>query len=398
MNETDKLIAQRGRFGRRRIVPRVTIFEPKPYARIFLAEMFEDLGFLPQCCAKVNEIVPSLDAGEPDLFVIVTDDPAAAENVLNHLATELFCGNIVLIGSLQTLTGLQQLGEQLGLVMRPMLGTPFREAELMERIADLLPTAPPPPLRVDLLEAFGNNWLELWYQPKIYLRALTVCGAEAVIRLRHPTWGVVAPAPFLPEKGDPHFRVLSDFVVLRAMADWMRFATDHMPIEIAVNLPAAVLADPDFVRRMRLQLPHHPAFDRLVVEIDANDLFGDLVRVRDVVRELVSCGVGISIANLGAEGASLIGLEDLPIMELKIAREVVNGCAQDRLKRALCTTILDIARRIGARTVAEGVETRADLIAAREIGFDLIQGFMFGKPMEPRKFGRLLRRSPIMPA
>jgi len=74
----------------------------------------------------------------------------------------------------------------------------------------------------------------------------------------------------------------------------------------------------------------------------------------------------------------------------------INGCAQDRLKRALCGTILDVARRIGARTVAEGVETRADFIAVREIGFDLAQGFMFGKPMEARKFGRTLRRRLVM--
>ena len=84
MNVTDKLVAQRGRFGRRRVVPRVT-----------------------------------------------------------------------------------------RLIMRPLLGTPFRKTELTQRIADLLPTAPPPPLPVDLIEAFGNNWLELWYQPKIDPRALT---------------------------------------------------------------------------------------------------------------------------------------------------------------------------------------------------------------------------------
>ena len=396
MKVTDKPIAQHGGFGRRRVVPRVTIFDHKPYARIFLAEMFDDLGFIPQCCAKASEIVPSLEAGEPDLFVIVvSDEAAAAENVLNHLATALFCGSIVLIGSLPMLAGVQQLGEQLGLVMRPVLGTPFRKAELTQRIADLLPTAPPPPLPVDLVEAFANNWLELWYQPKIDPRALTVCGAEALIRLRHPTWGVVPPAQFLPEKGDPHFRVLSDFVVLKATADWMRFATDHVPIEIAVNLPAAVLADPDFVRRIRRQLPHHPAFDRLIVEIDAGELIGDVVPVREVVHELASCGVGISIDNLGTECASLAGLEGFPIMELKVAPQVINGCAQDRLKRALCGTILDVARRIGARTVAEGVETRADFIAVREIGFDLAQGFMFGKPMDARKFGRTLRR-PLM--
>jgi len=132
------------------------------------------------------------------------------------------------------------------------------------------------------------------------------------------------------------------------------------------------------------------------VEIDAGELIGDVVPVREIVRELASCGVGISIGNLGTEGASLTGLEGFPIMELKVARQVVNGCAQDRLKRALCGTIIDIARRIGARTVAEGVETRDDLVSAREIGFDLVQGFMFGKPMEARKFGRTLRRPVIM--
>ena len=78
----------------------------------------------------------------------------------------------------------------------------------------------------------------------------------------------------------------------------MHFATDHVPIELGVNLPAAVLADPDFVRRMRRQLPHHPAFNRLIVELDAGELIGDVVPVREIVRELASCGVGISIGNL----------------------------------------------------------------------------------------------------
>ena len=81
--------------------------------------------------------------------------------------------------------------------------------------------------------------------------------AEALIRLRHPAWGIVPPACFLPEKGDPHFRALSDFVILKAMADWTHFAVDYMPIEISVNLPVAVLADPDFVERGCRQSPAH---------------------------------------------------------------------------------------------------------------------------------------------
>src|SRR6185436_18574871 len=112
---------------------------------------------------------------------------------------------------------------------------PFRTTELQEGVVDLLPHEPPPPLPVDFTEALGNNWLELCYQPKIDPRVLSRLGAEALIRLRHPTWGIISSAHFLPQKGDPYFRALSDFVVVKAMSDWMHFA-DCAPIEIAINL------------------------------------------------------------------------------------------------------------------------------------------------------------------
>jgi EAL domain-containing protein (putative c-di-GMP-specific phosphodiesterase class I) len=391
MDETGMETGRRVGFGRRRVAPRVRIFDRKPYVRIFQVETFEDLGFVAECWAHASEVLPSLDAVEPDLVVIIVpDDRGGVEEVLKLLAAGQFRRRVMLMGSRSTpaIVGAQRVGEQLGLTMLPILGTPFRTRELKERLGTLVPVAAPPPLPVDLIEALTNNWLELWYQPKIDPHALTAHSAEALIRVRHPNWGIVPPAHFLPAKGDPHFRVLSDFVVLRAIADWTQFAVDYMPIEIAINLPAAVLADPDFVRRMRRQVPSHPAFNRLIVEIDSSELIGDVPQVHG----LGTAGIGVSIDNLGAECSSLVGLERLPVMELKVARHVVKGCAQDRLKRALCGTILDIARRLGARTVAEGVETRADLIAARELGFDLVQGFLFGKPAEARKFARTLRR------
>jgi EAL domain-containing protein (putative c-di-GMP-specific phosphodiesterase class I) len=144
---------------------------------------------------------------------------------------------------------------------------------------------------------------------------------------------------------------------------------------------------------MRRQLPDHPLFQRLIVEIDSSELIGGVPEVRG----LGSARIGVSIDNVGAEHSSLVGLEKIPVMEVKVARHVIGGSAHDRLKRALCGTILDIARRLGARTVAEGVETTADLTAARDMGFDLVQGFLFGKPMEARKFARTLRRPLAVP-
>ena len=178
------------------------------------------------------------------------------------------------------------------------------------------------------------------------------------------TTGIVPPARFLPRRGDPHFRVLSDFVVLRAIADWTHFATDGPPVEISINLPTAVLVDPDFVQRMRLQLPSHPAFNRLIVEIDSSELIDEI----PVIHGLGTARIGVSIDNVGAEWPSLLELRSFLFAELKVDRQYVSGCADDRLKQTVCRSIVEFARDNGARSVAQGIETRADFLAAHEMG------------------------------
>jgi EAL domain-containing protein (putative c-di-GMP-specific phosphodiesterase class I) len=390
---------KRSTFGRRRVAPRVCIVDAKRYIRAFLADTFEGLGFIPEGCATAAEVAATLAAIPPDLILIVVsgrDD--AASDVLAAVAAQTFEGKVLLLGgrNLPGLSELQNAGVLAGLSMLPVLPAPFRNRDLVSRIADLVPSSAPPSMRVDLAEALGNNWLELWYQPKLDVHSLTPRGVEALIRLRHPTWGIVPPACFLPEHGDPHLGALSDFVMEKAMADWMLFSIDYLPIEIAINLPAVVLGDPFFLDRMRRRLPEHPAFNRLVVEISANELTGELAHLHENARRLHAAGIGISIDNVGTEWSSLTGLEGFPVVELKVGPAFVTGCAADRLKRAVCGTLIDTARHLGARAVAIGVETRADLLAVRDMGFDLVQGFLFGKPMEARKFARTLRPE-VMP-
>src|SRR5262245_12741981 len=176
---------RRGAFGRRRVAPRVAIIDPKPSIRAFLADTFEDLGFIPQGWAEPGEIVASLALVEPDLaVVVVSGDVAGTAEVLKLLATALFRGQIMLMGGrrLPAVAYAQQLGAQLGLAMLPAISTPFRPHELKERLAGLLPTGPSPAMPVDFAAAFGNNWLELWYQPKINPRAFSPVCAEALIR------------------------------------------------------------------------------------------------------------------------------------------------------------------------------------------------------------------------
>lgn len=113
-----------------------------------------------------------------------------------------------------------------------------------------------------------------------------------------------------------------------------------------------------------------------------------------VARQLRFHNISISIDDLGAEWPSLMGLQDFPFVEFKVDRKFVTGCADAPLKKTVCRRILELADGYGVRTVAEGVETTADFLAAREIGFDLVQGFLFGKPISVKKFAHTVLGQP----
>jgi EAL domain-containing protein (putative c-di-GMP-specific phosphodiesterase class I) len=239
------------------------------------------------------------------------------------------------------------------------------------------------------------NWLELWYQPKIDSQTLCINGAEALLRMRHPHLGIVLPASFIPEDGDPRFQALSQFVIDQAIADWRGLLAEQRHLDISINLPLSFLRDPACLDYLYRRLPDHPAFDGIIVEVNGTEVTRSLPLAADLAKQMRFRKVAISIDDLGTEWPDLAGLEEFPFVEIKVDRAFVGGCAHDRLKRNLCRQIVDLASHYGARTVAEGVETRADFIVARDLGFDLIQGFFFAKPMDLRQFTRTMIGQPV---
>jgi EAL domain-containing protein (putative c-di-GMP-specific phosphodiesterase class I) len=342
-------------------------------------------------------LAPRLTTIMPDLvLIVVSGGQTSVGPVLELLAAESFRGKVILLGarSVPELAQAQRRGERLGLAMLPVLTTPFQTKELIATLSGLLP-ARARSMPVDVVEALANDWLELRYQPRVDPRSLTLCGAEAVIQLRHPTWGIVVPDRFVAVDGDPHFGALTEFVLAKATADSRYFVAGNMPIEVSVALPAAVLGDPDLVDRVRWCLAEHPAFGRLTVGVDGAELAGDLGHARETARKLSRHNIGVSISNVNGEWGSPTGFDGFPFVEIKIDGAFVQGSSRDRLKRAACTTILDVCRRLGVRAAAGGVDTRADFLAVREAGFDLVQGPLFGKPMNVRKFARTLRTATV---
>ena len=386
-------------FGRRKVAPRVCVADSKPHIRNFLREALEELGFVACECEQAGGLAAVVMSQRPDLLVLgLSAGGIAANTMLETLASVKFDGKVLVFGQTVSpmVTAILGIGAQLGLDMLPLLPTPFTDGDLREKVASLLPVEAPPNPPVDFGEALHANWLELWYQPKIEVNSLKLSGAEALIRMRHPTWGTVPPAYFIPDNGDPHFSALSEFVISRAVGDWRNFVTEYGHVEIAVNLPVSFFEDPMAIDNLTRQMPRHPAFEGLIVEINGSELVHNLPLAKKAARQLQLHNIGMSVDDLGAEWPLLMELSDFPFVEIKVDREYVSGFADNRLKQSTCRRILELADGFGARTVAEGVETRADFLMARELGFDLIQGFFFAKPMEANKFARKILGRPVM--
>jgi EAL domain-containing protein (putative c-di-GMP-specific phosphodiesterase class I) len=285
--------------------------------------------------------------------------------------------------------------------MLPALRKPFRMSELKDRLKSEALTLQDAgakstgkqekaEITVDLKEAIDKNWLELWYQPKIDLKSLVVCGAEVLIRARHPLYGLVLPVNLLPPARDPVYGPLTSAIIRRAMADWCILADKKVFTKFAINAPASVFHAPDFVNFVRKLIPRDPRFPGLIVEITEDDVIRDPAYVAEVATQLKLYNISLSIDDFGSAYASLSRLLELPCEELKLDRSFVMDCATNDLKRALCQTVVDLSHSFGLKVCAEGVENMNDLRTLITMGCDVAQGYLFAKPMPLEQLTRTL--------
>ena len=363
--------------------PVAFVVDDEARVRAFVSNALASSGFRPMQLSSSQDVEQMLADTIPQLIVLdLSLGDSDAIEVLRVLDGIRFQGDVLLISGHDemTLDEVHQIGQRRGLSMAEPLRKPFRLEQLRERLETARRDVP---ARFDagLAAALQHEWLELWYQPKIDLRSRMLCGAEALIRMRHPTHGIVPPGTFLPTPGDPLYRPLTDFIVETSMRDWTNFAAHKMTNRLAVNVPASVLQRPDFVSHLRRHLPDDPRFPGLIVEITEDEAISDTELAREVAVQLKLYNVHVSIDDFGSGYSSLARLKELPFAEVKLDRSFVNGCARDRAKRAMCEAVVELAQRFHITSVAEGVETAEDLHVLTEIGYDVAQGFLFARPM-----------------
>ncbi len=384
-------------FGQRKISPRVCVIDGKRHIRSFLGESLEQFGCVVALQLVAGEVVSIPDLSFLDLVVLgIPSGGVDAERILKSLAAQSFEGRVLLIGRRQSLAvgAVQQLGEALGLTMLPVLATPFNEEALRASVAMVLPRERSPRPVIDASEALQADWLELWHEVKVDVWTLAACGAEATVRVRHPFWGVVVPAGFVADAGDPHLMALSEFVMRRVINDWRYFVHRHGPIGISIDMQVHRFVDPVSIDRLRT-VPDHPAFGGLTIRLKAAEVINCLDVVTDVAGRLRLHNIAVALDDLGTDWPTLMERSRFPFAEVKVAPELVTGCAENRLQQVVCRGIAELAQGYGARAVAKGVETSDDLEVIRRLGFPLAQGGLFGRPAVADKFTRATLSQPM---
>ena len=251
-----------------------------------------------------------------------------------------------------------------------------------------------------LRQALGNGELILYYQPKFEIGSDRIVGAEALVRWVHPTRGIVPPGEFIPLAESTGLIVqVGEWVLEQACAQaaiWQRAGVP--PLRLAVNVSAREFTAslPERVADTLARYQLDPSW--LELEITESTLMHDFERVTGIMDHVNQLGVALSLDDFGTGYSSLSYLKRFPIDTLKIDRSFTTGIPADGSDCAIAGTIISMARQLGLRVIAEGVETVEQLDFLRDAGCDEVQGYLYSKPLPAFEFERSLRENWLLVA
>jgi diguanylate cyclase (GGDEF)-like protein len=230
----------------------------------------------------------------------------------------------------------------------------------------------------ELRDALEAGQLVLHYQPKAEIASGAVRGVEALVRWAHPRRGLLLPGEFLPLAEHTGLgRALTAFVVDRALEEMTEF-----DLTVAVNLGPADLLDlglPSEIDRLLRRRRFEP--EHLRLEVSEDVVMADPERTLEVLAGLRAIGVATALDDFGAGHASLGHLKALEVDELKIDRSFVGSLPGDERDAAIVYATVELARRLGMRVVAEGVESAENWDALARLLCDEAQGFYLSRPL-----------------
>ena len=235
----------------------------------------------------------------------------------------------------------------------------------------------------EMREAMTRHEFLLYYQPKLDFLRHKIAGAEALIRWRHPTRGLVPPVDFIPFAEQTGFiREITPWLLETVTAQAAQWRKDGLLIVPSINLSAHDLLNPKLVDHVRKSLAdnHLPA-DSLCLEITESALMQEPELALKHLDELAALGLKLSIDDYGSGQASLAYLKSLPVHELKIDQTFVRAVAESPKNAAIVRSTILLCHALGLTVVAEGAETAEDLAWLASNDCDIAQGYGIAHPM-----------------
>ncbi len=248
-------------------------------------------------------------------------------------------------------------------------------------------------IEADLRHALERDQLFLHYQPKIDVATGRVRGFEALLRWQHPDRGLVSPVEFIPIAESTGLIVpIGEWVLRTACAQLAAWRQAGLPAAaVAVNLSARQFTHTDLVETVHAALADHDVDPALLeLEVTESLLMADTAHTVAVLQALRAEGVGISLDDFGTGYSSLGYLKRFPIDCIKLDKSFVRDAVTDRQSGAITEAIIALGHSLGLSVVAEGVETPEQMAYLAERACDVVQGFLFGRPMPAEAAAELL--------
>jgi diguanylate cyclase (GGDEF)-like protein len=229
------------------------------------------------------------------------------------------------------------------------------------------------------------------FQPEVELSTGQVVAAELLARWEHPELGILQPASFIALADQLGLmRELSLLMLRQALIQHRAWLTDGWVIPVAVNIGPSCVSDPDFPAAVARLLAEEQVPGRMLT-LEVSEETGTTAASTRFFAQLAELGVQISLDDFGTGFASLESLGGWPINELKLDRSIVRPIISSASFRTIVRTTIDLAHQLGAKVVAEGVESAAISSELRTLGCDIGQGFYLGRPMAAAIFTEWIR-------
>lgn len=236
----------------------------------------------------------------------------------------------------------------------------------------------------EIQRAVQADQFEPFFQPKVELATGKVKAVEAFVRWRHPQYGVLNPAYFIPVlEASGHMEDLTWSVIARSVAACRIWHDRGLMLSVSINLSVTSLSEPGLAEKILQHIAGHAiAPEYITFEITELMAMTDVPICLENLTRLRMKGFGLSVDDYGTAHSNLQQLLRIPFLDLKIDRSFVAGASQNGQMHIALSSSLELARKLRRNSVAVGVETREDWDLLRDLGCTYAQGFYIAKPME----------------